>query len=352
MGRVTTDRDAAAGASRAANGAVAEVQERFGRFARDEAPGRSALYEEWAAGIAADAETAAILARIPATRRQPPLVFAVTRLLGAPLAPFTEWSSWLTVHADAVVGESARRGLQTNEPLRCAALLPALSTIDGPIALLEIGASAGLCLFPDRYSYRYRGERDAVLDPAAGPSTVTLESELRGAAAGQTPLRMPDIVWRAGIDLAPLDAGDSSDRRFLTTLAWPGEDGRAQRIEAALDIVAADPPEIVSGDATDPAVLQQLIERAPSDATLVITTPGVLPHIPWAGRERLIAMLAGGPAVWITIDPPTLHEAWIPATDSADWNGFVLARDARPLAAVDPLGAFVEWRPLGSTTRG
>ena len=352
MGRVTTDRDAAAAPSQAASDAAAEVQERYGRFARDEAPGRSALYEEWAAGIAADVEAAAILARIPATRRQPPLVFAITRLLGAPLAPFEEWSSWLGTHADAVLAESAQRGLQTNEPLRCAALLPALSTVDGPIALLEIGASAGLCLFPDRYSYRYTGARDAALDPEDGPSTVILESELRGAAAAQAPLRMPDVVWRAGIDLAPLDARDGSDRRFLTTLAWPGEDGRAQRIEAALDIVAADPPEIVRGDATDPAVLQELIERAPSHATLVITTPGVLPHIPWAGREGLIATLAAAPAVWITIDPPTLHEAWVPAIDAAEWDGFVLARDARPLAAVDPLGAFVEWRPRGSTTRG
>lgn len=340
-----TDPDAAASAAGPFGAAVAEVQERYARFARDEAPGRSALYEEWAAGIAVNAEKAAILARIPAQRRQPPLVFAITRLLGAPLAGFPEWSSWLTANGDAVVAESARRGLQTNEPLRCAALLPALSSIGGPLALLEIGASAGLCLFPDRYSYRYTGERDAALDPADGPSRVILASELRGSAAAAMPLRMPDIVWRAGIDLAPLDARDDADRRFLTTLVWPGEEGRAQRIEAALDIVAADAPDIVRGDATDPAVLRMLIERAPREATLVVTTPGVLPHIPRAGRDRLIATLASSSAAWITIDPPALHEAWHPAIDAADWNGFVLARDGRPLAAVDPLGAFVEWRP-------
>jgi hypothetical protein len=344
MGRVTTDPDAAAGAASPLGAAVADVQERYSRFARDEAPGRSALYEEWAAGIAVDGETAAILARIPATRRQPPLVFAITRLLGAPLAGFPAWSSWLIAHADAVVAESARRGLQTNEPLRCAALLPALSLIDGPIALLEIGASAGLCLFPDRYSYRYTGERDAALDPVDGPSRVILESELRGSAAAEMPLRMPDIVWRAGIDLAPLDARDDADRRFLTTLVWPGEAGRAQRIDAALDVVAADPPDIVQGDATDPAVLHALSERAPREATLVITTPGVLPHIPRAGRDRLLGALASSRAAWITIDPPALHEAWHPAIDATAWNGFVLARDGRPLAAVDPLGAFVEWR--------
>lgn len=352
MGRVTTDPDAEAGRARASSASIAEVQERYGRFAREEAPGRSALYEEWAGGISADAGTAAILARIPATRRQPPLVFAVTRLLGAPLAPFAEWASWLAAHSDVVVAESARHGLQTNEPLRCAALLPALSTIDGPLALLEIGASAGLCLFPDRYSYRFTGERDAALDPADGISSVILESELRGPWASETPLRMPDIVWRAGIDLAPLDARDDSDRRFLTTLVWPGEEGRAQRIEAALAVVAADPPQIMRGDAADPAVLAAMIERAPRDATLVITTPGVLPHLPRADRETLISALIAADAVWITIDPPALHEAWHPPIDIPSWEGFVLARDACPLAAVDPLGAFVEWQPQAPPTRG
>ena len=351
-GGVTTDRDAAAGDPRTPSDAVAEVQQRYARFARDEAPGRSSLYEEWAAGIAADDATAGVLARIEASRRQPPLVFAIARLLGAPLAGFAEWSSWLVAHADDVVAESARRGLQTNEPLRCAALLPALSTIDGPIALLEIGASAGLCLFPDRYSYRFTGARDAALDPADGPSSVVLHSELRGAAAEDVPLRMPDIVWRAGIDIAPLDARDNSDRRFLTTLAWPGEEGRAERIEAALDIVAADPPVILQGDATDPELLRALIARAPEDATLVVTTPGVLPHIPRAGRQRLIATLSSAPVVWITIDPPALHEAWHPAIDAAAWGGFVLARDGHPLAAVDPLGAFVEWLPQTRPSRG
>ena len=180
-------------------------------------------------------------------------------------------------HADDVVAECSARSLQTNEPLRCAALLPALSGIAGPIALLEVGASAGLCLYPDRYSYRYRGGPD--LDPADGASAVVLES----AISGGPPLRMPDVVWRAGIDLAPLDAADADDRRFLVSLVWPGEEGRAARIEAALEIAAADPPLLVRGDATEPDVLDALVALAPTGATLVITTPGVLPHIPARG---------------------------------------------------------------------
>lgn len=320
--------------------------ERYGRFASDDARGRSPLYEEWATGVASAPETARILARIPDTRRQPPLVFAVSRLLGAPESTFGAWSAWLAAHADDVVAEASRRSIQTNEPLRCAALLPALGLIEGPIALLELGASAGLCLYPDRYSYRYAGGPS--LDPAAGESRVVLRADLRGEPV----LRLPDIVWRAGIDLSPLDAADPDDRRFLTTLVWPGEQGRAERVEAALDIVAADPPVLVRADATDPEVLAAIAGDAPRGARLVITTPGVLPHVPRAGRERLLRAVRDLDATWITIDPPGLHDAWRPPVDPHTWGGFVLGVDGVPVAAVDPLGAFVEWRAGAGASSG
>lgn len=311
--------------------------ERYARFARDEAPGRSALYAAWAHGVAGDAEVARILSRIPATRRQPPLVFAVSRMLGAPEAGYAAWAAWVRAHDEQLVAEASTRRLQTNEPQRCAALLPALAGVDGPVALLEVGASAGLCLYPDCYSYRYRGSAGVVaLDPDTGPSTVVLECD----AQGDPPLRLPHVVWRAGIDLHPLDAADPADRRFLTSLVWPGEDGRAERIGAALDIVAADPPMLVTGDATEPEVLRGLAARAPEGATLVVTTPGVLPHIARDGRERLIATIRDLDAVWITIDPPALHGGRHPGSE----DGFVLARDGEPLATVDPLGGFVRWR--------
>ncbi|HEX5858402.1 MAG TPA: DUF2332 domain-containing protein [Microbacterium sp.] len=323
--------------------AAADVRDRYRRFARDEAPGRSALYEDWARGVAGDERTAEVLARIPANRRQPPLVFAVTRMLGAPLAPFAEWAGWLAGHADEVVAECAVRSVQTNEPLRCAALLPALSLIHGPIALLEVGASAGLCLHPDRYGYRYRGARGTLtLDPTDGPSGLVLESALRGDRL--PPIRMPDVVWRAGIDLHPLDASDPRDRAWLRGLVWPGESGREGRIDAALAIAAADPPRIVAGDAAE--VLAALAAEAPPGVPLVVTTPGVLAHIPRAGRERVIGIAREVGDHWITLDAPGLHEGWDAPVDAATWpeDGFALALDGRIVAAADPLGRWLEWR--------
>ncbi|WP_244632058.1 DUF2332 domain-containing protein [Microbacterium sp. Se63.02b] len=248
------------------------VRERYARFARDEAPGRSAVYARWAAGVAADEEVQRVLARIPETRRQPPLVFAVTRLLGATLQEYDDWRGFLLQNADEVVAECTRRSLQTNEPLRLAPLLPLLSEVEGPIALLELGASAGLCLYPDRYSYRFtdaEGRLRLGVDPADGPSTVVLESRVTGPLPQ---IRMPEIVWRAGIDLQPLDAADERDRRWLRGLVWPGESGRAERVDAALDIVASDPPFLVRGDARER--IGALVDAAPQGATLVVTTPG------------------------------------------------------------------------------
>ncbi len=318
------------------------VRERYARFAEKEAPGRSALYAEWAAGVAGDGPVQDVLARIPENRRQPPLVFAVTRLLGAALDGYPVWRDFVLRNADAVVAECSARSLQTNEPLRLAALLPVLSEIDGPIALLEIGASAGLCLYPDRYSYRFTGSDGEVrvaLDPIDGVSPVVLASRVDGELPE---LRLPEIVWRAGIDLAPLDARDTDDRRWLQGLVWPGETGREQRITAALDIAASDPPTLVAGDALER--LDALVARAPVGATLVITTPGVLVHIPRAARSALVARIRELPARWVTIDPPGLLDVWEPPIDVEEWPGFAVALDGRVRAAADPLGAWWEWR--------
>ena len=328
-----------------------DVAARYDRFAREEAPGRSALYETWA-GLARDEPAVtAVLARIRETHRQPPLVFAVSRLLGAPERPDDAWASWVVANADALVIGCEARSIQTNEPLRCAALLPALALIPGPIALVEIGASAGLCLYPDRYSYRYRMPDGTVaaIDPPTGPSAVVLDSAWSG---GPPPTALPQIVWRAGIDLSPLDPADPRDRAWLEGLVWPGEEGRRERIAAAAAIAAAEPALLARGDATAPGVIAALAASAPPDATLVVTTPGVLAHVPRIGRRRVIdaARSAGR---WITLDAPSLHDGWATPVPR-DWPGsrFALALDGEVLAAVDPLGASVEWRRGVEAARG
>src|SRR6202041_2593254 len=98
----------------------------------------------------------------------------------------------------AVEAQMRTRATQTNEAGRCAILLPVLAALPQPLALLDVGTSAGLYLYPDKYSYRYGGHRIG----AGGPL-------LDGAATGiPLPAGLPEVVWRAGLDLNPLDVTD------------------------------------------------------------------------------------------------------------------------------------------------
>ena len=85
-------------------------------------------------------------------------------------------------HVDAVRGVMLARRTQTNEAGRCAALLPVLARLPQPLALLEVGAAAGLCLLPDRYGYDY-GERRL---PAPSPDAPVFpcRASAGDAAAG------------------------------------------------------------------------------------------------------------------------------------------------------------------------
>jgi hypothetical protein len=322
------------------------TNEWYTRFATREAHGQSPLYEEWALGVAADAELIAALEGLPPQRRQPALLFAVSRLLGAPEAGFAEWREWMLHHWPAVHNEMLVRLTQTNEPLRCAALLPVLARIPGPIALLEVGAAAGLCLYPDRYSYEYDGGEP--LHPADGPSTVLLECTTSGGVPA--PSAMPEVVWRAGIDLAPLDVADADDQRWLESLVWPEQGERLARVRAASDIVRADPPLLVAGDVTD--ALAELAERAPCDATLVLVSSGVLVYVARPDRERFAAAVGAFDARWLSLEAAGLFPSVVEGIERATGitpdalaGRFALALDGEPLAFVAPHGQRIDWLP-------
>jgi hypothetical protein len=315
-------------------------------FAAVDARGQSALYEQWALGVAADPELLAAIDELPPQRRQPALVFAVSRLLGAPETGFPAWREWVLGHWPAMRDELLVRLTQTNEPLRCAALLPVLAAIPGPIALLEVGTSAGLCLFPDRYSYRYDGGEP--LHPVDGPSEVMLECTTTGGVA--VPSVMPSVVWRAGIDLMPLDVADASDVRWLEALIWPEQHERLRRVRSAMRIARADPPLLVAGDVTD--ALPALAARAPSDATLVVVSSGVLVYVARADRERFAETVGALDARWLSLEAAGLFSSVVEGIERSTGieadalaGRFALALDGRALAFVAPHGQHIDWLP-------
>jgi hypothetical protein len=206
---------------------VAAVVREYRQFARWEARGRSPAYESLAEAVAGDAGLVEFIGSLPSARQQPQLVFGAARyLLGSP-PDIGELRALVGGSAADLTRVIMARRTQTNEPARCAVLLPALAQLPQPLALVEVGASAGLTLLFDRYSYDYAGHFLAGADPDA----PTLRCEPRGPVP--LPSRLPRIAWRAGLDLNPLDVTNDDDVRWLTCLVWPGESDRAQRLAAA-----------------------------------------------------------------------------------------------------------------------
>jgi hypothetical protein len=317
-----------------------DTAEWYGTFAAVEAHGRSEVYEEWATGVVGDAAIRAMIERLPLQKRQPNLLFAVSRLLGAPVGAYPPFRSWLAAHFEEVAEEIVHRMTQTNEPARCASLLPALALIPGPLALLEVGASAGLCLYPDRYSYLYDGSTR--IDPADGPSPV----QLRSATTGPVPFpsALPEVVWRAGIDLHPLEVGDRDDMLWLETLIWPEQRERRDRLRSAIEIARQDPPRLVAGDAR--LALVDLAAQAPVGARLVIVSSGVLVYLTAEERRLFAETVRALDADWVSLEGRTglpVVEAALPDGDPGERGRFVLALNETPLAYTGPHGQRLDW---------
>jgi hypothetical protein len=312
---------------------AAEVAAEYRAFAR-EAHGRSAAYESLAESVAGDAALVSFLCSLPPAKRQPNLLFAAARyLLGAPpgLAQLRDLASGSRAELTGVI---LSRRTQTNEPARCATLMPALAQLPQPLALIEVGASAGLTLLVDKYSYDYAGHRLAGRDPQA----PALRCEPRGPVP--LPAELPEVIWRAGLDLNPLDVTGADDVRWLSCLVWPGEGDREERLAAALAAARRDPPAVHRGDLlTD---LPALASQAPAGATLVVYHTSVLSYVAPAERGRFFTAVAGLGAVWLSNEAPGV----VPGIPSAarEQSTALLIRDGRtPLAHTDPHGTWLRW---------
>ncbi|PSL39941.1 uncharacterized protein DUF2332 [Labedella gwakjiensis] len=315
--------------------ARAVVADHYRRFAENEADPVSPLFADWARGVASSPPLLERIAALPRIKRQANLVFASARWEGCPLDPFPAAGDWMLQHWEKIVPTILARSTQTNEAARCATLLPELASIDGPIALIEVGMSAGFCLYPDRYAYRYQvGDTVAELSPPVSRGHDGSPVVIDCAVSGPTPLptRLPDVVWRAGVDLNPIDVDDPEQVRWLQTLVWPGQEGRVERIEAAAAVVRSDPPLVVRGDLVDE--LPALAASAPDDATLVVIHSAVLLYLTPERRGAFVDVVRSLPAVWLANESDSaLAELTAPLPAGVDPRGhFVLRRDGRPLA--------------------
>ncbi|MEU6076454.1 DUF2332 domain-containing protein [Micromonospora sp. NPDC047074] len=305
--------------------------ESYVEFGTREARGVSPTYERLCLAVSRDAELLDLLAPLPPARRQPNLLFGVVRLLGGPVDDPAAFHDFVVANWPTVEAELYARATQTNEPGRCAVLLPVLAALPQPLALLEVGASAGLCLYPDRYAYRYG-------DHLLGTGEPVLDCAATGVAP---PTRLPEVVWRAGLDLNPLRVTDPAEIAWLDALIWPEHTHRRARLRAAAAVAAADPPLLTRGDLVDD--LPALAAQAPAGATLVVFHTSVLYQVPTPRREAFAQLVRGLPGHWISNEAPEVmpHGVLPDPPDSALHN--VLALDGRPLAWARSHGQAMTW---------
>lgn len=315
------------------------VAEAYLRFAEDEVRDKSPLYGELSRGVASDPEVIGFLLTLPRHKRQPNLFLAAARYLFGTPAGRAQFRRSVLEDSEILRATMLARSTQTNEPGRCAALLPVLAGLPEPLALLEVGASAGLCLFPDFYAYDYGG---AVLDPEAQRLTPPVFPCAVNAAT-PLPARLPRVAWRAGLDLNPIDLADPGEVAWLEALVWPEETDRLARLRAAVGIAAEQEPRLVKGDLrTDVAALAR---EAPNGATLVIFHTAVLAYVSSAAEREEFARSVGLICdFWIANEAPRVIPGIAERAGREGPKGsFLMSVNGVPVAWTDPHGASLDW---------
>ena len=337
---------------------IATLAGQFSHSATGELQETSPLYARLARGIADDSD---VLALAAAARSSPvPQLFlgAVHYLLAAdpgdPLAafypnltttpapgdPYPAFRAFCLTQQAAISEILQTRRVQTNEVRRCACLLPAFGLVAAqagrPLALIEIGTSAGFNLLWDHYGYDY-GATGRAGDPQA---VLQLQCAVRGERSLPIPAQMPAVASRLGIDLHPVDVGDPDSLRWLRALIWPEHATRFQLLDQAVAAVQADPPELWAGDALD--LLPRALAAVPPNSILCVFHSHTLNQFTPAGRAQFAAILAAVGAqrdLWCISMEGSREEPAQLALQS--WQAG--RHHQALLARCNPHGAWLEW---------
>ena len=312
---------------------TAENYAGFARAAREESP----LYEEFGLGVSADAGVLALLARLPGPKRQPNLLFAAVRFLAGTPVDYRDFRQTVLNRWEEITVQILRRSTQTNEAGRCATLLPFLARLPQPLALLEVGASAGLCLLPDLYRYEFTAASGLVTTLGAPEAAVNLPCRVAGI---DLPADLPTVVWRAGLDLHPIDPFDPDQVAWLDALVWPGAEDRRLRLYGALEVARFNPPRIDLGDLRHDLV--GLAGQAPPDATLVVFHSAVLAYLEQADRATFAQTVRALDATWIANESPAVSADLGITVPPGSREAFLVSVDGTAQAWSDGHGSWLE----------
>ncbi|MFK7920292.1 MAG: DUF2332 domain-containing protein [Ilumatobacter sp.] len=349
---------------------LSEIQRQFSTHA-DTAFSRAPLNAALAACIARDASLYSLLAHAPNEQQLPVLLLAAIHslVLREPTAALAEWypnisaaprrpddpalcntlASFVSVREAEVKTLVERRTVQTNEIGRCSLLLPALALVDaelGPLAHLDVGASAGLNTLLTSFSYRYDD------GPRLGDGGPVLSCSTRGT--GPVPRQMPRVTTSRGLDPNPLDVTTDDDATWLRACCWPDQADRFERLSQAVRIACSTPPDVRVANAVDD-VRAHLLDLAQSGHPIV-TTSWVLnylsPHERNAFMTELDAVGHELDLSWVFAESPALTPELGHHRSVADEHTTALAlvrwrqgrRSIDHLGVCHPHGYWLHWQ--------
>jgi hypothetical protein len=209
------------------------------------------------------------------------------------------------------VQAALNRPPQTNEVNRSVALLPGLLWVAArtglPVNLLEIGASAGLNLWCDRY--RHDHGRWQWGDPSAA---LTLHSDWHGSIPIEVIADL-QVMRRAACDAHPVDLGDADEGLRLVSFIWPEQAERLARLNTArseaarLMLASGVQVEAISGA----GFLSRELAVLPSGCATVVMHSVVWQYIPAAEQAAITATIeaagirasAAAPLAWLRFEP-------------------------------------------------
>ena len=290
---------------------IDEAKRRLRRFSVDCAAG-SPLYS-WLSARAADDDRVAEQLTVGRPENSvAPLLFAAVQYLLSwqpdhPLAAYyptlggqastsertwREFRNFTVERAHALRTLIGSRSVQTNEPHRAALLYPALamvsSTSGRPVALVELGCSAGLLLAFDKYPITYHLSDGSTRTVGPTEGGIELDCSTDGQALPR--LDLPVVAERIGIDRDPIDCDDPEQRRWLESCVWADQPLRLAQLRDALDQISATPHTILAGDAVD--TLDEAMQLIPAQRAVVVTTSWSMLYLPQRRRLDLVTRLA------------------------------------------------------------
>ena len=230
---------------------------------------------------------------------------------------------------------------QTNEVRRAAALIGGFMRLAAstglPLRCLEVGASAGLNLNWDRFSYVLGDVRWG--DPAGA---VTIATAWNGPAPA-TDVAIT-VAERAGCDISPIDPLSPDAAIRLKAYVWADHLERLHLLESALALARRHPVGVETADAGD-WTARQLAESRPGLATVLYHSiaaqyfsPATRGMFERAIRDAGARATRAAPFAWLRMEQSDPRE--LPEVRLTMWPGGQNVL----LGTAHPHGVFVNWK--------